>query len=191
FCATSRAKAKIRHHIRTEQRERGRQLGQELAERELRKYGASLSRAMKSSEMQKAAERLRAGTPEELLILIGYGKLTAAQLAEVLVPEDKRKATPPAEPPPSGNPLTNLIRKVTRSKPTGIKVQGEDDVLVRFAKCCSPLPGDAIVGFITRGRGVTVHIRNCGKALDLDPDRRIEVEWDGKSKMTRPVQIQV
>ena len=92
----------------------------------------------------------------------------------------------------STNPITNLFRKVTRRTATsGIKVAGEDDVLVRFAKCCNPLPGDAIVGFITRGRGVTVHTRECQKALDLDPERRVAVEWDGRSKAPRPVSLQV
>jgi GTP pyrophosphokinase len=191
FCATSRAKAKIRHHIRSEQRERGSQLGTELVERELRRYGASLPKAIRSGELDKAAEKLKAQTGEELLILVGYGKITSAQVAEALVPAERLKSGPLAEPKPSGNPITNLIRKVTRTKPTGIKVQGEEDVLVRFAKCCNPLPGDSIVGFITRGRGVTVHTKSCEKALDLDPDRRIDVEWDGKSKTMRPVQIQV
>jgi GTP pyrophosphokinase len=81
---------------------------------------------------------------------------------------------------------------VTRRHSTsGIKVAGEDDILVRFSKCCSPLPGDPIVGFITRGRGVTVHRRDCDKALDLDPDRRIDVDWDGVSKTQHEVAIQV
>ncbi len=70
-------------------------------------------------------------------------------------------------------------------------MQGEDGILVRFARCCSPLPGDKIVGFITRGRGVTVHMRDCTKALDLDPERRIDVEWDVKAKVNHPVAIQV
>src|SRR5262249_4595917 len=191
FCATSRAKAKIRHHIRTEQRERGRQLGNDLTERELRKYGVSLTKSIKSGDLDKAAEKMKIQSGEELLILVGYGKITASQVAEVLVPEDRRKQGPVAEAAPSSNPITNLIRKVTRAKPTGIKVQGEDDVLVRFAKCCNPLPGDSIVGFITRGRGVTVHTKACQKAFDVDPDRRIDVEWDGKGKTMWPVQIQV
>ena len=80
---------------------------------------------------------------------------------------------------------------VTRRSTNGIKVAGEDDVMVRYGKCCSPLPGDPIVGFITRGRGVTVHTLGCSKGLDQDPDRRVEVEWDGKQKTPRPVSIQV
>src|SRR5262249_40846817 len=114
FCATSRAKAKIRHHIRAEQRERGKQLGTELVERELRKYSVSLPKAMRSGDLDKAAEKLKAQTGDELLILVGYGKITAAQVAEALVPEDRFKSGPVAEPTPSSNPITNLIRKVTR-----------------------------------------------------------------------------
>jgi GTP diphosphokinase / guanosine-3',5'-bis(diphosphate) 3'-diphosphatase len=118
--------------------------------------------------------------------------VTAAAVAEVLIPEERRQKGPEPEPAPSANPITNLIRRVTgRVSPTGIKVAGESDVLVRFAKCCNPLPGDAIVGFITRGRGVTVHTRDCQKALDLDPDRRVQVDWDGKAKTARPVSLQV
>jgi GTP pyrophosphokinase len=81
------------------------------------------------------------------------------------------------------------MRRVTGRDQSGIKVSGIDDVLVRYARCCNPLPGDPIIGFITRGRGATVHRRECRKALDMDPERRIEVSWDAKSKINRPVQI--
>ncbi|HEY3357520.1 MAG TPA: bifunctional (p)ppGpp synthetase/guanosine-3',5'-bis(diphosphate) 3'-pyrophosphohydrolase [Polyangia bacterium] len=190
FVATSGAKTKIRHYIRSEQRERSRSLGRELLERELRKYGVALNKVLKGGDLGKAAQELKAGTAEDLFILLGYGKVTASQVAELVVPEDKRK-TPAVEETPPGA-LTQLIRKVVgRRDAAGIKVQDEDDVMVRFAKCCNPLPGDPIIGFITRGRGVTVHTRECQKALDLDPDRRVDVSWDGKSKAPRPVSLQV
>jgi guanosine-3',5'-bis(diphosphate) 3'-pyrophosphohydrolase len=70
-------------------------------------------------------------------------------------------------------------------------VNGIDDVLVRYAKCCNPLPGDNIIGFITRGRGVTIHRRECLKAFDTDPERRIDVSWDTKAKINRAVQVKV
>ncbi|HKA87444.1 MAG TPA: bifunctional (p)ppGpp synthetase/guanosine-3',5'-bis(diphosphate) 3'-pyrophosphohydrolase [Haliangiales bacterium] len=194
LAVTSRAKTKIRHLLRTEQRERARTLGRDLLERELRKWGISLGKTQKNGELDKAVNVLRTGTQDDLIALVGYGKLTTAQVIDVLVPEERRLKGPSEEPPPSGNPITNLFRRVTRrvvSQPTGIVVAGEGDILVRYAKCCSPLPGDAIVGFITRGRGVTVHTRDCQKALDLDPERRVDVTWDGKSKARRPVSIQV
>jgi GTP pyrophosphokinase len=81
--------------------------------------------------------------------------------------------------------------KVTGKDSAGIKLNGVDDVLVRYTKCCNPLPGDEIVGFITRGRGVTVHRRNCPKAFDTDPERRVEISWDARAKINRPVQVKV
>jgi GTP pyrophosphokinase len=193
FVVTSRAKNKIRNLLRTEQRERARNLGRELLERELRKWGMSLGKVEKSRELDQAAGELKAGSVEELITQVGYGKITPNQVANLVVPEERRKdgpKDPEAEP---KNPITKLIRKVTRkvSSSNGIKVAGEGDVLVRFAKCCSPLPGDNIVGFITRGRGVTVHTRDCQKALDLEPERRVEVEWDLTIKAVRSVAVQV
>jgi GTP pyrophosphokinase len=187
--ATSRAKAKIRAEIRAEQRERSGKLGRELMERELRRVGYAWSRAEKLGILDKAVETCKVQTLEELLIFVGYGKFTAAEVVEGAVPQDERKA---ALDEPAKDPIRKLLRKVMgRPSPTGIQVQGEDDVLVRFAKCCNPVPGDPIVGFITRGRGVAVHLRECDKAIDLDPDRRIDVTWAGKAKAPRPVQIRV
>jgi GTP pyrophosphokinase len=195
FVVTSRAKTKIRHLLRTEQREKAKNLGKELLERELRKWGISLAKVEKRPEMARALEELKAGTIDDLIALVGYGKVTASQVAQLVVPEEQRKAGPrdDAEA-PTKNPITKLIRKVVPRKgqsSSGIKVAGEGDVLVRFGKCCSPLPGDSIIGFITRGRGVTVHVRDCQKALDIEPERRVDVEWDASAKSPRIVAIQV
>ena len=187
---TSRAKTKIRHRLRKEQRDRSLALGRDLLEKALRKYGIAYGKAVKQGLLSKAADELKCHNVEELVVSIGYGKFTTKQVIEVVVPEERR-AEPPA-PAESKNTFSKILRKVTgRTNQSGIKVQGEDGILVRFARCCSPLPGDKIVGFITRGRGVTVHMRDCPKALDLDPDRRIDVEWDGKARVNHPVAIQV
>jgi GTP pyrophosphokinase len=87
--------------------------------------------------------------------------------------------------------VEKVLRRVTGRDSAGILVSGEPDVLVRFARCCSPLPGDEIVGFITRGRGITVHRRGCTKGLDLDPERRVKVEWESGAKVARPVCLRV
>jgi GTP pyrophosphokinase len=186
---TGRARSKIRHCLRKEERDRASALGRDLAEKALRRYGVSYARALKQGEMSRAAKLLKCHSVDDLLCNIGYGRTTTQQLVDVLVPEEQKKKV--AEGGVASGPLTTILRKVTRTGSSGIKVQGEHDVLVRFARCCSPLPGDPITGFITRGRGVTVHRRDCPKGLDLDPERRIDVEWDGRAKATHPVAIQV
>jgi GTP diphosphokinase / guanosine-3',5'-bis(diphosphate) 3'-diphosphatase len=185
---TARARTKIRYLLRTEQRDKAVVLGTDLLDKALRKHNTTLTRAEK--QLQAAAKELHCMNLDELIIQLGYGKITSQQVLEKALPElanDKHEA--PAKPP---SMLKTLLRKVTRRTSTsGIKVAGEEDILVRFAKCCSPLPGDPIVGFITRGRGVTVHRRDCDKGLDLDPERRIDVEWDGNGKAQHEVAIQI
>jgi GTP diphosphokinase / guanosine-3',5'-bis(diphosphate) 3'-diphosphatase len=185
---TARARTKIRWLLRQEQREKAVQLGTDLLDKSLRKHNTTLTRAEK--QLQHAARELRCVTVDELIIQVGYGKITPQQVLEKALPEIEKRDDKPVIKPESM--LKTLLRKVTRrTSSSGIKVAGEDDILVRFAKCCSPLPGDPVVGFITRGRGVTVHRRDCDKGLDLDPERRIDVEWDGNGKTEHEVAIQV
>jgi len=185
---TARARTKIRYLMRTEQRDKAVVLGTDLLDKAFRKHGTTLTRADK--QLQAAARELRCVDLDELIIQIGYGKITTQQVLEKALPElSKKEQEPPVK---TESMLKTLLRKVTRRTSTsGIKVAGEADILVRFAKCCSPLPGDPIVGFITRGRGVTVHRRDCDKGLDLDPERRIDVEWDGNGKAQHEVAIQI
>src|SRR5258706_254736 len=185
---TARARTKIRYLLRTEQRDKAVLLGTDLLDKALRKHNTTLQRAEK--QFEAAARELRCVNLDELIIQIGYGKITSQQVLEKALPElAKKEPEAPAKP---ESMLKTLLRKVTRRTSTsGIKVAGEEDILVRFAKCCSPLPGDPIVGFITRGRGVTVHRRDCDKGLDLDPERRIDVEWDGNGKAQHEVAIQI
>ena len=185
---TARARTKVRYLLRTEQRDKAVVLGTDLLDKALRKQGTSVSRSEK--QLQAAARELHCMNLDELIIQIGYGKITSQQVLEKALPElAKKEAEAPVK---TESMLKTLLRKVTRRTSTsGIKVAGEEDILVRFAKCCSPLPGDPIVGFITRGRGVTVHRRDCDKGLDLDPERRIDVEWDGNGKAQHEVAIQI
>lgn len=186
---TARARTKIRWLLRQEQRDKAVVLGTDLIDKALRKHNTTLSRADK--QLQHAAKELRMMNVDELIIQVGYGKITAQQVLEKALPElEKDKESEKKQ--KSESMLKTLLRKVTRrTSSSGIKVAGEEDILVRFAKCCSPLPGDPIIGFISRGRGVTVHRRDCDKGLDLDPERRIEVEWDGHGNTQHEVAIQV
>jgi GTP pyrophosphokinase len=192
FSVTSRARGRIRGFLRSTQRTKSVNLGRELLENELRSAGMSLTKLMKSDEeMRRVYEAHKVGTWEELLLQIGYGKIDAHDVIKTVRARAPEGST---EPPPElrAGRIEQLVRKVTRRDYTGIRVSGIDDVLVRYAKCCNPLPGDPIIGFITRGRGVTIHRRECTKAFDnADPERRIEVSWDSRAKINRPVQLKV
>ncbi|HVZ87645.1 MAG TPA: bifunctional (p)ppGpp synthetase/guanosine-3',5'-bis(diphosphate) 3'-pyrophosphohydrolase [Polyangia bacterium] len=189
FVITSRARTKIRHYIRMEQRERSRQMGRDLLGRELRKQDAALASAEREGLLDAAAQRLRLGTADDLLVAVGDGKVSPGHAADaVLADRVAAGATAPAAP---QTEAPAIRRPVPKRSIGGIKVQGEADILVKFAKCCTPVPGDTIIGFISRGHGVTIHTRECPKALDLDPVRRVDVSWDDESKTLRPVAVQV
>ncbi|MFH1130993.1 MAG: RelA/SpoT family protein, partial [Pseudomonadota bacterium] len=192
FVVTARARSKIRHFVRAEQRERGRGLGRDLLEREFRKHGRSLSKTQKGTALDEASTKLRCGNKEEdLFMQVGFGKITPLQVVRAVFPELAEQIQQPVAETTKKGRLSQIFDHVRRKAPSSIKVQGEDDVLVRFAHCCNPVPGDNIMGFITRGRGVTIHKLDCSKSLDLTPERRIEVSWDVSSKAEHPVALNV
>lgn len=188
FVKTSSARSKIRHYMRTEQREKAKALGRELLEREMRKHDLPYSKAERSGDLIHAANELRMNKLDDLLMNVGYGKILPADVVELLLPEEQRRPGPQAEAKSKAAPLA---RRTPGLRPAGITVAGEGDVLVRFAKCCSPVAGDPIVGVITRGRGVTVHTKVCPTTMEQPEERRIDVEWDSEHKAARPVSVQV
>ena len=192
FAVTTRARSRIRSHLRTEQRQKSINLGRELLENEMRSAGISYPKFAKNDvEMKRVAEALEVYNLDDLLLQVGYGKIDTDQVITFLKDGPHGGETGEAPPSMRQGKIEQFVRKVTGRDQGGIKVSGIDDVLVRYAKCCNPLPGDAIIGFITRGRGVTIHRRECMKAFDTDPERRIEVSWDSKAKINRPVQLSV
>ncbi|HEX2879395.1 MAG TPA: bifunctional (p)ppGpp synthetase/guanosine-3',5'-bis(diphosphate) 3'-pyrophosphohydrolase [Polyangiaceae bacterium] len=191
YCATSRARNRIRSFLRAEHRTKSINLGRELLESAMHSAGMSMAKLLKNdAEMKRIEKELRQGSQDELFLGIGFGKIEAEDVVQVIGrPQSEDRKTPPSA--FKAGTFEKLVRKVTGKDQGGIKVSGIDDVLVRYARCCNPLPGDAIVGFITRGRGVTIHRRECQKALDADPERRVEVSWGQNSKLTRPVSLRV
>jgi GTP pyrophosphokinase len=164
-------------------------MGRDLLTRELRKRkDYALSTAEREGLLEAAAARLRIGNADDLLVALGYGKLSPEQAANAVLPDHPEQDGAPAtiEPDTAPQPVKRPKRSIG-----GIRVQGEADIVVKFAKCCTPVPGDNIIGFISRGHGVVIHTRDCPKALDLDPVRRVDVAWDDESKTLRPVAIQV
>ena len=189
FVVTGRARSKIRTFLRAEERDKSSKLGKELLEKEMHTAKLSLARLLKQTpEMRKVCEHFGSSTAEELYVNIGYGKVRPQQVVEFLAPKDGDKEAPASI---KEGRIESIVRKVTGKDNQGIVLNGIDDVLVRYTKCCNPLPGDEIVGFITRGRGVTVHRRNCPKAFDADPERRVEISWDARAKINRPVSVRV
>lgn len=190
YCVTTRARTRVRSFLRGEQRTKSINLGRELLEGEMHAAGMSLTKFLKNeAEVRRVVSALKFGSRDELLLSVGYGKLDAEEVVRAVRAREPESPEPPRE--LRAGRLEQIVRKVTGRDQGGIRVNGIDNVLVRYAKCCSPLPGDAIVGFITRGRGVTVHRRDCTKAFDNDPDRRIDVAWDARARITRPVQVKV
>jgi len=184
---SSRAKNRIRAWIKTEERKRSITLGREICEKELRRYSLNFAKLSKSGDVKRVAAEFGLNSEEDLLAAIGYGKLSAVQLAGKLAPGEKIE--PHADKPQSK--VAKIFDKLKGKSSSAIQIGGIDDVMVRFGKCCNPLPGDEIVGFITRGRGVTVHSSDCSFALDSDPERRVEIVWTRDKKSALPVKIRV
>lgn len=191
FVTTSKARNKIRSYLRQEQRERSRQIGREMLSAELSAIGIDYDKVSKNGELEPLAKLIKEATLDEALVAIGYGRANLRDLLPRLYPskfpkpESKETLKKSAENPqsthghatPPGSPLRHPKSTSASPKGGGILVHGIEDVLINFARCCHPLPGEQVVGFITRGRGVTVHRGSCPRALDIDPARRVDVKW--------------
>ncbi|MBW2242685.1 MAG: bifunctional (p)ppGpp synthetase/guanosine-3',5'-bis(diphosphate) 3'-pyrophosphohydrolase [Deltaproteobacteria bacterium] len=188
FVVSGKAKSRIRHAVRLAENERSRELGRGILERELRKSGVSLARVLETDEMEPVVARYVKGGVEDLFAAVGYGRVSARAVLEMLRPD---LSTPPVEEVTKGRKLRDLFRRERKTGGSGIRVDGHGDVLVRFGQCCSPLPGDEIIGFVTRGRGVTIHSRECRVAFELDKERCIDVEWEEASDIKRRIRIKV
>ena len=185
---TSRAKTKIRQWFTVEEREKSITLGKDILEKELRKYDLQQAKLIKSGELAKVANEFSFQGVEDLIAAVGYGKVTANQIIGKILPQEKLEQQ--KEELEEGR-FKHLIQKVTRSPKDALLIKGIDNVMVRYAGCCNPVPGDKVVGFITRGRGVTIHTADCQNALDDDPHRKVEVEWDSTKEYSYPVRIRI
>ncbi len=186
FVKTSRAKQKIRNWLKYQQRTRSVAIGREILERDLARYHLDFGKLRKVGKITEVVEELSQRNEETLLASIGYGRLTTHQVLSKLLPSDVLQNRPPEE-----GALRKLFRKIARQDPAGVRVDGIEDMLVHFGRCCNPLPGERIVGFVTRGRGVTVHSVDCQRVLDSDPQRRVDVRWENDVVVPRAMTIEV
>ena len=187
FVKTSRARNNIRRWINFKQKERAVELGQKLLEKEGRKFRIDLKQHRK--KMASLLPEFHAAKIEDLLAGIGYGKISARQVLNQLEPEKTREAVKAKK-----SALGTMVKKVLRRADTAIQVQGHDDLLVTRAKCCNPIRGEDIIGYITVGRGISVHSADCRNIenLVLNPERKIDVQWAREGEKTRyPIRLSV
>jgi GTP diphosphokinase / guanosine-3',5'-bis(diphosphate) 3'-diphosphatase len=173
FVKTPRARTKVRQWIMRQERDLSINLGKEILERSLAQARITLTNLAKSEQVAAVAKDLSFNSQEDLFANIGYGRVSVQQVLGRLKPK--------VDIPPEDEPglVSKMVSRIKRKKSTqGIKVKGLDDLLVRFANCCHPLPGEHVVGYLTRGRGVTIHKNNCRHVSDSEPERIVEVVWE-------------
>ena len=189
FVKSGRARQKIKHWLKVHQRERAIEIGRKLIEKEARKYRIAL-KEISEAELQQVATENGLGRPDDLLAGIGYGKFSARSILGRLAPTSGASAASESEPDEPLSGFTSVVRRVFGGDTSAIKVKGHDDLLVYRARCCNPIRGEEIIGYVTRGKGVAVHSKTCTNVENLmyEPERRIAVEWgkDG-SVGTAPV----
>ncbi len=186
---TSRARNRIKHVINAGERERAIEIGQKYLEKEARRLGTQLAK-IRGEEIERVAADYGLSKTEDLYAALGYGKFSARQVIQKAVPELAPEDGTAVAPAPESAPATAPPRG-TKPDDDAIKVHGIDDLMVYRAKCCNPIRGDAIVGYVTRGKGVAVHTRLCPNVQNLmyDSERKIDVEWTRNADETFPVRV--
>jgi len=190
FVKSSHAKSKIRHWINEQEREEAKEMGKKLLETEARHFGRSLKKIPEADLLKFASDHGLAKI-EDLYASVGFGKFSARQiLARVLGENAKEEESEIVDSTPT---IVKTVKRMLGFGEAPLIVKGYDDLLVYRAKCCNPIPGDEIVGYITRGRGVAVHTRLCPNVQNLmyQTERRIAVEWGGAGSATFPVQLSI
>jgi len=180
FVMTGRARTKIRNAVRAEQRERSRELGRELLDKELKKAGTNVRAVERSGELLEASKKAKFHNVDEMLADVGYGKTVPETIVNKIFPPEDREEKKEKGESRIGQLINKLRPKATPGKGKGVVVDGIGDIMVNYANCCAPVPGDDIVGFITRGRGLSVHRRDCDKIAHLEPERLVHVSWADK-----------
>jgi GTP diphosphokinase / guanosine-3',5'-bis(diphosphate) 3'-diphosphatase len=191
---SSRARNKIKHWLNVHQRERAIEIGRKLIEKEARKYRIAL-KEIKDEDLQKAASDYGLGRPDDLMAGIGYGKFAARQVLAKLIPSGSEQL--PAAESDRTEGFVSVVRRVFGGDQgaNAIRVKGHGDLLVYRAKCCNPIRGENVIGYVTRGKGVAVHSQNCSNVINLlyEPERKIDVEWatDEGTPSSYPVKLTV
>jgi GTP pyrophosphokinase len=189
FVVTSRARSKIKIYINTENKRRSVEVGRKVLEKELKRYGLSLKEVAAGEAFARVVKDHAGNKPEDLFAALGYGKVAARHVLARLLPAEQLAEKVEEK----TSALAQVVKRVFRPSEDKIKVKGTDDLLVYRAKCCNPIPGEQITGYITRGKGVSVHSVHCPNVVNLmyDPERKIEVEWERDTQAQYEVTLQV
>jgi GTP pyrophosphokinase len=185
FVKTVKARTKIRSWINTREKERSYSLGREMCEKTFRKRNENFNALVKSGEIKKIADSYGFKSIDDLIAHVGFGKITPLQILNKALPELERQTVK------EESLLQKLVRKRKKPDSNGIIVKGLNDILVKFSKCCNPLPGDPIIGYITQGQGVTIHRKSCLNVMKLSDERQIEVQWSDEFTESYPASIKV
>jgi GTP pyrophosphokinase len=183
FAVTSRARSKIKNWIKTEERSKSIDLGKDLLEKEFKRHHLKFTAVARSEEIKKIYDEYGLNSLEDLMVSVGYGKISPKHVVRLFLPEEiARGEEIPAEKP---------RKKATPISTPGISLTGIEDVMVHYAKCCNPIPGDEIVGYISRGRGINIHTAQCPHIQEFDSERVVDVQWSIREKHTYPVGMRV
>jgi GTP pyrophosphokinase len=182
FVKTSRAKAKIKQWIKSQEREASINLGRDICEREFARHSLNFNKMLRSGEVLNVVQQEGIKDIDDFLEAVGRGGIKAKSVLNRLLPKELREAKPQE---------IKTVKTGEAGGNAGVRIRGVDDIMVRFGKCCAPLPGEKIMGYITRGRGLTVHAIDCPYLATVDSERKIEAEWDSTFQSITPVNIEV
>ncbi|MBY0453014.1 MAG: TGS domain-containing protein, partial [Bdellovibrionaceae bacterium] len=181
FVVTNKAKSRIRQFVKEEQRRNSIAIGKDIAEKEFRKFGMAAAKYLKGPDFDQYMKEHGIVDLEELYARLGYGKFDPLLLVKNLSPETLQKEAEKTDDSTVMDKIVRAAKNKQRKSNSLVSVDGMDDVLVHFAKCCSPIPGDPITGFISRGKGIIVHRSSCQKVFENDQIRRVDVSWTSKT----------
>jgi GTP diphosphokinase / guanosine-3',5'-bis(diphosphate) 3'-diphosphatase len=181
FVVTNKAKSKIRQFVKEEQRRNAVNLGKEITEKEFRKFGLAAAKYLKGPDYESYIKASGVHDIEELYAQVGYGKFEPRHLVDNLKPQNAEKTEEKTETATFMEKVVKSAKTKTKKSNSLVSVDGMDDVLVHFAKCCGPIPGDIISGFISRGKGIIIHRGDCPRVFELDQIRRVDVAWTTKT----------
>lgn len=197
FIKTAKARSRIQHYIRTEERDRTIALGKDILEKQGRRYGINFQKAIKELDEQKLAGEFNLRSLDDLYSAVGYSHVQSARVfravQNLLDPEGAiQTGLPGSGHPPSEADLRDSEKRAEKKKADSISISGGgDDILLRFAKCCNPVPGDHIIGYISRGRGITVHTADCPTIQTAEPERLLSINWEGQREEPFPTRIHI